>query len=113
VKIEISAGLPDVTEKLNGLLHDPYKISQFKVKASSFLRSESSATEFVDNLWDIFNIKLDEFGKVITAIADSFDDDASPKPEELLGAWHEWKISSSFLCSNATEELIRSSLLCR
>src|ERR1700737_1211227 len=36
VQREISAGLADVTEKLNGLLHDPYKISQFNVKASSF-----------------------------------------------------------------------------
>ena len=68
------------------------KLAQFKSQVSSFRHSESSATDLIDRLWDIFNSKLDEFGKLITSTADLFDYDAKLKRTELLGAWNDWKI---------------------
>ena len=74
------------------LNNDAEKLAQFKTQVSSFRHSESTATELIDRLWDIFNAKLDEFGKLITSTADLFDFDAKPKRTELLGAWHDWRI---------------------
>ena len=82
-----------VLEKAGQLLNnDADKLAQFKSQVSSFRHSDSTATDLIDRLWDIFNAKLDEFGKLITSTADLFDYDAKSKRTELLGAWNDWKI---------------------
>ena len=90
---EVAARHAAVIEKAKQLLNqDLDKLNQFKGQVSSFRRGDSTATELIDTLWDIFNTKLDEFGKVITSTADLFDYDAKSKRTELLGAWNDWKI---------------------
>ena len=90
---EIAARHATVIEKAKQLLNqDSPKLDQFKSQVSSFRRGDSTASELIDTLWDIFNTKLDEFGKLITSTADLFDYDAKPKRTELLGAWNDWKI---------------------
>lgn len=90
---EVAARHAAVLEKAARLLNnDAEKMAQFKTNVSSFRRSDLSATDLIDRLWDIFNAKLDEFGKLITSTADLFDYDAKPKRTELLGAWNDWKI---------------------
>lgn len=87
-------------EKAGRLLNnDAEKLTQFKAQVSSFRRSESTPTDLIDRLWDIFNAKLDEFGKLITSTADLFDYDAKPKRTELLGAWNDWKIQVTLIPS--------------
>ena len=90
---EVAARHASVIEKAKQLLNlDIDKLNQFKSQVSSFRRGDSTATELIDTLWDIFNTKLDEFGKVITSTADLFDYDAKSKRTELLGSWNDWKI---------------------
>lgn len=90
---EVSARHASVLEKAAKLLNnDAEKLTQFKSQVSSFRHSETTATELIDRLWDIFNAKLDEFSKLITSTADLFDYDAKPKRSELLGAWNDWRI---------------------
>lgn len=90
---EVASRHSKVLEKAAQLLNnDTEKLAQFKSQVSSFRRSESTATELIDRLWDIFNAKLDEFGKLITSTADLFDYDAKSKRTQLLGAWNDWKI---------------------
>jgi hypothetical protein len=90
---EIAARHLTVIEKAKQLLNqDSLKLDQFKSQVSSFRRGDSTASELIDTLWDIFNAKLEEFGKLITSTADLFDYDAKPKRTELLGAWNDWKI---------------------
>jgi len=93
---EVAARHGAVLEKAARLLNsDAEKMAQFKSNVSSFRHSELSATDLIDRLWDIFNAKLDEFGKLITSTADLFDHDAKEKRTELLGAWNDWKIQVS------------------
>ena len=93
---QVAARHAAVLEKAAQLLNnDKDKLTQFKSHVSAFRHSESSASDLIDRLWDIFNAKLDEFGKLITSTADLFDYDAKPKRSELLGAWHDWKIQVS------------------
>jgi E3 ubiquitin-protein ligase ZNF598 len=90
---EVATRHAAVIEKAKQLLNqDVDKLNQFKSQVSSFRRGDSTATELIDTLWDIFNTKLDEFGKVITSTADLFDYDARLKRTDLLGAWNDWKI---------------------
>jgi E3 ubiquitin-protein ligase ZNF598 len=90
---EISSKHVAVLEKASRLLNnDADKLAQFKAQVSSYRHSESTATELIDTLWDIFNVKLDEFGKLINSTADLFDYDAKTKRTSLLGAWNDWKI---------------------
>jgi E3 ubiquitin-protein ligase ZNF598 len=90
---EVAARHAAVLEKAAQLLNnDPEKITQFKSQVSSFRRSDSTPTELIDTLWDIFNAPRDEFSKLITSTADLFDYDAKEKRTELLGAWHDWKV---------------------
>jgi len=90
---EVSSKHVAVLEKASRLLNnDTDKLAQFKAQVSSYRHSESTATELIDTLWDIFNVKLDEFGKLITSTADLFDYDAKNKRTDLLGAWNDWKI---------------------
>jgi E3 ubiquitin-protein ligase ZNF598 len=90
---EVAARHAAVIDKARELLNqDVEKLNQFKSQVSSFRRGDSTATELIDTLWDIFNTKLDEFGKVITSTADLFEYDAKSKRTELLGAWNDWKI---------------------
>ena len=90
---QVAARHTAVLEKAAKLLgNDKDKLAQFKTHVSSFRHSELLATDLIDRLWDIFNAKLDEFGKLITSTADLFDYDAKPKRAELLGAWNDWKI---------------------
>jgi hypothetical protein len=90
---DVSAKHVAVLEKASRLLNnDPEKLGQFKTQVSSFRHSESSATDLIDRLWDIFSVNLDEFGKLVTSTADLFDYDAKTKRTELLGAWNDWKI---------------------
>jgi E3 ubiquitin-protein ligase ZNF598 len=90
---EVAARHAAVLEKAARLLNnDTEKISQFKTNVSLFRHSDLSASDLIDRLWDIFNAKLDEFGKLITSTADLFDYDAKEKRPELLGAWNDWKI---------------------
>ena len=94
---EVAARHSKVLEKATQLLNnDTEKLAQFKSQVSSFRHSESTATDLIDRLWDIFNAKLDEFGKLITSTADLFDYDAKSKRTELLGAWNDWKIQVQF-----------------
>jgi len=94
---EVAARHSTVLEKAKKLLNnDTEKLSQFKAQVSAFRRSESTATELIDGLWDTFNAKLDDFAKLITSTADLFDYDAKPKRTELLGAWNDWKIQVPF-----------------
>ena len=90
---EVASRHAAVLQKAGRLLNnDTEKLAEFKTQVSSFRHSESTATDLIDRLWDIFNAKLDEFGKLITSIADLFDFDVKPKRTELLGAWNDWKI---------------------
>jgi E3 ubiquitin-protein ligase ZNF598 len=90
---QVAARHAAVLEKAAHLLNnDKDKLAQFKSHVSAFRHSESSASDLIDRLWDIFNAKLEEFGKLITSTADLFDYDAKPKRSELLGAWNDWKI---------------------
>ena len=90
---QVAARHAAVLEKAAQLLNkDKDKLAQFKTHVSSFRHSELTAMDLIDRLWDIFNAKLDEFGKLITSTADLFDYDAKPKRAELLGAWNDWKI---------------------
>ena len=97
---EAAARHAAVLEKAGRLLNnDPEKMAQFKSNVSLFRRSELSASDLIDRLWDIFNAKLDEFGKLITSTADLFDHDAKEKRTELLGAWNDWKIQVRLLAT--------------
>jgi hypothetical protein len=90
---QVAARHAAVFEKATHLLNnDKDKLAQFKSHVSAFRHSESSASDLIDRLWDIFDAKLEEFGKLITSTADLFDYDAKLKRSELLGAWNNWKI---------------------
>jgi hypothetical protein len=103
---DVSRRHATVLEKACRLLNnDTEKLAQFKAQVSSFLLSESSAAELIDTLWDIFQAKIDEFGKLITMTADLFDYDAKTKRTELLRAWNDWKIQMQAANSVALTEL--------
>lgn len=49
-----------------------------------------SAGDFVDNLWNMFDRKIEIAGGIISSVADLFDD--AEKREALLRAWHDVKV---------------------
>lgn len=100
---EVAARHAAVLERAGALLNnDAEKLAQFKSQVSAFRHSEITANELMDRLWDIFNAKLDEFGKLITSTADLFDYDAKSRRTELLGAWNDWKIQVIYTCLGDT-----------
>jgi hypothetical protein len=77
-------------ERASSLLRsDPRKISDFRVKVSSYRTSAITATDLIDSFFSLFDTSSSELGKLIKELADIYEDESTRT--SLLKAWNDWR----------------------
>ena len=80
-----------VLDEVNTLLHgNTNNVSQFKQYISNFRMGKISAPTLIEQLWSLFNVKIDVLNRVINQVADLINDEK--QKSYLLKAWNDFKI---------------------
>ena len=79
--------LDRVTELLRG---NNNNVNQFKQYISQFRTGKTSAPTLIEQLWSLFNVKIDVLNGVINQVADLIDD--QKQSTYLLKAWNDFKV---------------------
>ncbi|OLL26852.1 E3 ubiquitin-protein ligase hel2 [Neolecta irregularis DAH-3] len=64
----------------------------FRINISAYHDSQISAEDMIDSIWDLFGLKAEELGKVVSQCADLFD--REELKVQLLSAWNDWKVTN-------------------
>lgn len=71
------------------LKNDQLKIASFRSAVSSYRTSATTASQFIDTLFSLFDVPSSDVGKLIKELADIYENEA--KRNDLLKAWNDWR----------------------